>query len=370
MTWFARPLEDLDLSKITRIIPQVSSEKIKNKDSESNECSINIKDIPQVANDSATAFANGDYEKAQSILITHLNEAHGNTSKLVWHLLFDLYQVRKNKNQFEKLAFLFAKKFDVSPPSWVDLSIENESLFSGRNIMILEGDLDKSIYEKSKDFLRVAKRQKNCKFECSKVDISSSTEDGLKIWLETMRSARSLKVNSVLMGETGIMENLKKLISEDETKENQIFWLLLLELMQWRGKESEFEELAFLFAKEFNISPPGYEKTEAMSLFKAENKATLRKIATPPSILTAGVMNDWIKVLSIWIKNNPEKQADINFQNVERMSFDATNILSQWSDNNPTMVTNIRIIQPNQLILILMVMMGITNSIKIVNKKI
>jgi hypothetical protein len=327
--------------------------------------------LTSVSENAAMAFANGQYEQAQSILTQHLTETRGDTEKIIWYLLLDLYQIQRNKMQFEKLAELFAKKFGVSPPSWADPVTQNESFFSGRNVMVLEGDLDKGIADKAKDFLRVTKDQKTCKFECSRVDLKASTNEGLNIWLETMRKVRKMKAKAVLMGETGIIDTLKALIQKEETQSTQMFWLILLELLQWRGKEEEFEDLAFQFATLFDVSPPGFDADGVMKQDLAIEAAeeTIKTAPVPPAVLTEGAMDDWLDKLTEWMAENVEKQAELPFQHVERVSFEAAGSWASWSHKDVVRARRVRIVQPNHWVLVLMNMVNLMALIKAVSKK-
>ena len=327
--------------------------------------------LTSVSENAAMAFSNGQYEQAQSVLTQHLTETRGETEKIIWYLLLDLYQIQRNKTQFEKLAELFAKKFGVSPPSWADQSAQNEVFFSGRNVMVLEGDLDQSITDKSKDFLRVSKAQKTCKFECSRVDLRKSTHEGLNIWLETMRKVRKMKVKAILMGETGIIDTLRTLLQDEGTAGQQIFWLLLLELLQWRGKEEEFEELAFQFATAFDVSPPGFDPEGVMKqdLANEQVEEAVKTAPLPPALLTDGAINEWLDKLSEWMSENPEKHAELPFQHVERLSFEAAGSWSSWAHKDLARARRLRIVQPNHWILVLMNMVNLLSTIKAVGKK-
>ena len=318
-------------------------------------------------------FANGQYDQAQSTLTQHLNETRGDTEKLIWYLLLDLYQVQKNKAQFEKLAELFAKKFGVSPPSWGEASTSIESQFSGRNVMILDGALDAGIEDKAKDFLRVTKEQKVCKIECSRVVLSQSTNEGLKLWLETMWRVRKLKAKATLMGEMGVIESLKEIVNEAKATRDaskQTHWLLLLELWQWQGKEAEFEDLAFEFAVSYDLSPPGFDANGVMKADEESAKDNKKYPPRPPVIMTEGATNEWLDKLTKWFEFAPDGQVEIPFSQVERLSFEAAGSWSSWVHKDLVRAKRLRIGQPNHWVLVLMGMVNLLTHVKAVSRKI
>lgn len=328
--------------------------------------------LNSVSENAAMFFANGQYDQAQSTLTQHLNETRGDTEKLIWYLLLDLYQVQRNKAQFEKLAELFAKKFSVSPPSWGDAVTSTETQFSGRNVMVLDGALDKDIEDKAKDFLRVTKEQKVCKIECSRVSLAQSTEEGLKIWLEAMYRVRKVKAKATLMGESGVIESLKEIVELAKTSrsvDKQVYWLLLLELWQWQGKEAEFEDSAFEFAVAYDLSPPGFDVAGVMK-GETDVKEVKKTPPSPPLIMTEGATNEWLDKLTKWLEDNDDGQyAEIKFSHVERLAFEAAGVWSSWAHKDLQRAKRLRLGQPNHWILVLMNMVNLSTHIKAVSRK-
>lgn len=332
-----------------------------------------IEEDKSTVSETATMFfSNGQYDQAQSVLTQHLNETRGDTEKNIWYLLLDLYQIQKNKKQFEKLAELFAKKFNVSPPSWGLMNINQETQFSGRNVIVLDGELDEGIEDKAKDFLKVSKEQKLCKIECSRVNLEKSTVAGLQIWLDTMIRVRKMKIKTTLMGEMGVIDSLKKIVDESRKSQDaskQIYWLLLFELWQWQGREDEFENVALDFAMLYNVSPPGFDISGVVRVEEEKNEEFKKMAPLPPSIMTEGATNEWLDKLSKWMEDNKDMNAEIPFNGVERMTYDAAGAWSSWTHKDLVRVKRIRLVQPNHWILTLMNMVGLLSHIKAVNKK-
>jgi ABC-type transporter Mla MlaB component len=329
--------------------------------------------LTSIGETAAMAFANGNYDQAQSVLTQHLNETRGNTEKTIWHLLIDLYQIQRNKGQFDKLADLYAKKFSTSPPSWKELELEQKSFYSGRNVIVLEGGLDVEISDKVKDFLKVTKSLKTCKIECSRVDIEKSDPTGLMLWLDAMRQVRRFGAKAVLMGETSIMPHLARQV--EESRENfgehtQVYWLLLLELLQWQGKEAEFEDLAFDFASSYDVSPPGYDASGNMQKDgQAEKRLGADGPPQPPALLTEGALHTWLDGVEKWAKDKDAAMLEFSFSNVERITFEAVGAWSSWAHQHAPLARRMRINQPNHWVLVIMNMVNLLQTIKATNRQ-
>jgi ABC-type transporter Mla MlaB component len=328
--------------------------------------------LTSIAETAGMAFAGGNYDEAQAILTQHLNETKGATEKIIWHLLIDLYQIQKSKPQFEKVADFYAKKFNTSPPSWKETEDENKNVFSGRNVMVLDGILRQEIEDKVKDFLKITKTQKVCKIECSRVDIERSEIVGLTLWLETMRQVRKFQAQATLMGETGIVAQLTQKIDavrDGASQMDQIYWLLKLELLQWQGKEAEFEDLAFEFASTYDVSPPGYDASGVMQIEAGISDAhDARLPPKAPAILTEGALNTWMDAIDKWAANNEEGAIEVHFGHVERISFEAVGFWSSWAHQNQKTAKRLRVIQANNWVVVLMNMVNLLQTIKVINK--
>ena len=65
-------------------------------------------------------YAAGHTEAAVSLLKDEIKDAHGRNNKQAWLMLFDLYQIAQNRQEFDALSMLYTVKFEQSSPAWND----------------------------------------------------------------------------------------------------------------------------------------------------------------------------------------------------------------------------------------------------------
>lgn len=301
-----------------------------------------------------------NYDKNIEILREYLNELKGNTNPFIWYLLFDLYQIKVDRQSFDKLADMFVRKFLSSPPSWESRKI-NDIYSSGRNVLILDGALDNQILEKSKDFIRYSRDVGSCKIECGKLEIWSSTKEGLFILLNTMQKLRKNKIKTLILGDAGVTGDLMDFIKLNK-QVDQIYWLLLLELLQWDGKEEEFNSYAFEYASLFDVSPPGYEIREQYTI-KEEDILP----QTPSTIEDIEDFNIWFTKLKFYVKQKKPNLVEINLEHTEFINKEALDLFV--SSLNNISGYNISLKEPNAWILFYLLKSSLFNDIKIISKK-
>ena len=321
----------------------------------------------KVADDAVLLFAQGKAEEAKTLLTQHLTEKRGDTDQLVWMLVLDMYQMQRNKAQFEKVAEMFAKKFGVSPPSYETAPKEEAAFFSGRNVMILDGGLTGEIADKAKDFLKSSREKKTCRLDCGRVNLEESQEAGLRLWLDTMKKLRQYKVQAVLMGDSAILEQLYKKI---EATDEQIMWLLLFELLQWSGKETVFEDFAYRFAVKFDLSPPGFDPEGCM-----KTPATSRQMKTavdvpkPSDVLTEAQMNDWLDKVDRLLQEQDGVILESDWSHVERVTFEAAGNFSAWATRKKQEAKRLKISGANQWALAILNMVNALEKVRIGKRK-
>lgn len=327
-----------------------------------------------VAENAALAYANGKTEDALVILTDHLNETKGDTKKIIWFLLLDLYQIQKKRTQFEKTAEMFARRFGASPPSWSDELSNRNQYFSGRNVIIFDGALEADMQEKVDDFLKISRDLKQCRLDCGRVNLEESSNEGLKIWHHTMEQVRESSIKAVLMGDIGIVEQLKELIQKEDLdpERKRLFWLILLELFQWEGQEENFEELGFEYAMFYDISPPGWDMNGVMKTEDTEFDVTGQKIPKPevPDEITESTMQTLLENIKLWLLQQSAGVAyEANFQFVTRITFEAAGYLSEWANKNSDLLPRIVVKHPNHWVLLLFFMTNLLDKLNIEYKK-
>src|SRR6185369_9926995 len=73
--------------------------------------------LPQEA---AVLYAGNFTEACTKLLRAEIKDAKGAANKQAWLMLFDVYQIVSNRQEFDALSMLFSVKFEQSPPAWMD----------------------------------------------------------------------------------------------------------------------------------------------------------------------------------------------------------------------------------------------------------
>ena len=339
---------------------------------------ISIGALDSLAEEIATLYAEGETQRAIEIISKHINANKGRVDKRFWFMLMDIHQATNNKEGFEKAAILFANTFGTSPPSWSENTKDEKQVVAGKNIIILDGPISITLNDKLKEFVKAAKVEKYCRIDVSKTKLEISELAGLDLLLRTMGELRKFRVLSVLMGENHLTQFTKQYVNPN--KENKslnqaffdnesLFWLLQLEILQWKGRSEEFETMALDYAMKFEMSPPGWDEKGVM---KVEEKA--RSIDTShqvgPVIEKIINSNNVDKLCEILTEEIEKKEKpEISFKEVERVDFAAAGAitfhLQEMQQKSPN---KILFKDLNECILVLLEMVGATEFIEVAKK--
>lgn len=226
-----------------------------------------------LAEEASACFAGGEDDQAIALLMNHLKE-YGKTSSShrPWHLLMDIYQARGDRASFEKLAALFANRFEISPPSWRPIRLSPApATVMGRNVLVVMGPPSSVGADKRRDFLAASREQGFCRLDLSRLELprdpgAFETEVGILLSLFDRMTRLRLKV--MLMGDGQLMQGLREGVESARWEEGPLraAWTLLLALLQWRGLKAEFDQRAMTFADRFDRFPPGYEDDAVLAL--------------------------------------------------------------------------------------------------------
>lgn len=222
--------------------------------------------------EAAAAHSSGESRVAINNLIHRVNATGGRCDVRIWLMILDLYKVQGSQAPYEKLASHFSDIFKFSAPAWeVFEDPEKPKAFSAswRNALIIEGSANSLNEEKIRDFLHASKEQKSSRLDLSRMRFSEKESERVKEILaitSIMQRLRRHGCSTLLMGEADMVEMLKTRAKTGDAKfETEIpYWTLLFEVLQWRGREEEFDDLAMEFADKFEHCHVGYDPDGAI----------------------------------------------------------------------------------------------------------
>jgi hypothetical protein len=316
-----------------------------------------------LAEEAAARFADQEDDEAISLLMGHLKE-HGKNSlsHRPWQMLMDIYQARKEQASFEKLASMFAGRFNTSPPSWRRPKAVShppqQSL--GRNVLIISGQPSKISPDKRRDFLAAARAQGFCRLDISRMELTEASDfigeaQALSGLLDRMTRLR-LKV--MLMGDGQLIQILRQSIDAQKGEEAALrqSWLLLLVFLQWRGNQDEFELRAMAFADRFDLSPPGYEADAVLALDSPDKEDSVEE-----EILDEAGMQARCASLAAQYQKNGSTFLD--FEKVFRVTYPAAMALSAFLVSAGFDSRRMEIRRPSEMLVALFDSTGVSSQV-------
>lgn len=322
-------------------------------------------------------YSNGQHTLAIEKLRNHLNENKGNVGKEYWYMLMDIYQSIGERAGFERTASSFSSFFSTSPPSWyVNEQETKPNIFAGKNILIIDKTLN-DMEQKFKEFLKASKIEGFSRININQCDFENSNLDGFQKFYNTLLKINKMNISSVLMGENKLLNFCKKIINEETdsindelVKNSNLFWLLYLEILQWKGEEEEFENIAIEYAEKFNISPPGWESSKVMKI-ESGNDMVVQDLFSLEKTLTRNnvkvIFDDLESQLSQY------SQRELDFSKVEKIEYagviEFSQFLQNFYQNEDNKDKEIIIKFPNQMIETIFELTSITEFVNIIPKK-
>lgn len=303
---------------------------------------MNQKNIDQnIRHEAALLYANGDSRGAVALLTKRINVSNGYCDTRIWLMLLEVYQILGQQEAYEKIAVHFSNRFNFSPPAWDNGAVLKNEKSAGqwRNALVVEGAPSQINDDKRRDFLRASKELGSSRLDLSRMKINddpSKTQQELARLLEIMERLRKIKVPTLFMGETEILrfleEKTEQLKNTPPHNEEQVYWNVLFEILQWRGEENKHDKLLLDFMDTYQFCPVSFDPNECIALaprVEEEYKIIGEEFALPE--VTGQVHDLFDFIQQQWDKNMP---AEILMTHVKRISADAARELALFLQNH------------------------------------
>jgi ABC-type transporter Mla MlaB component len=325
----------------------------------------------------ATIYAEGETGVAIDRLKEHINEKRGVVEPRIWYMLMDAYQITNNQMAFEKAAVAFSNLFEQSPPSWgTSNGTGKKGVLAGKNIMILEPHFKQEYTERFKDFLKSAKEESFCRINVSQCKFEQSDFSALLQFHKLLIDLRKAKVMGILMGDNNIINFCKIYINpnvtnrtlKDEFVQNEsFFWLLYLELLQWKGKHEEFDNVAIQYAMKFEISPPDWDDNGVMTFDKNEEENNESSYSVIDRVINSNNIQNLLDVIKADFSKGDKSELELS--QVDRIDFASAGAISHfiqelWTEPEHRQ-KEVIFKYPNEMILTLLEMVGVTEFVTI-----
>lgn len=314
-----------------------------------------------VREEAAALYAAGRAQDAAKVLTRFMQDSRGQVDRRLWYMLFDLYQATDQHLAFERLALLFAKAFNASPPAWEQWGDGQESML-GRNVLVVDGSPLAMNADRVSEFVAAARQASGARLDLSRtiLDDGSDAADSMDRLRSLMARLRRHRVRTILMGETRLGEELRQWIGQD-LPQSKSAWLLLFEILQWRAEEHQFDTLALQFAARFEQSPPGYEPDGAVAVEPQEEHA-LSPEASSSSLLIAPSRLDEVLVEGFLTQVDERLRlfgaCRIDFSRTRQLSFAAATGMASFFSALGIQPGRIVAVKPTELVLAILEMSG------------
>jgi len=283
------------------------------------------------AQEAAVLYSANHADAAAGLLNAEIKDAVGRNNKQAWLMLFDLYQVSRNRQEFESLSMLFTVKFEQSPPMWVD-DIEssdprrNNQSRERKDFFALKPTPGGEVLAEIDKFLAFAESQGTARLDVSKV-LSLTGEEALR-FASVLGQLRKKQLPMWFNNLEGLEKVLRSALNERTPEEQKPYWLLLFELLILQGRMNDFEELGLEFAVAFEMSPPSWEVyvNKVAEAAKASAPAAVARPAAEPGFALKGVLSSssaaQLAELNAFAASQPEVAVDMS--KVLRIDFPFT----------------------------------------------
>ena len=236
-----------------------------------------------VVEESAILYANGQGAIAGQMLSDALAEAAAAGSgqrqdRTVWWLLFDLYQLEGQQQQFDSLSIDYASIFEVSPPAWRGPGDTGARPAAGHRppasapaasdyaaaAPAYSGVTPTHVFPAALDAASaavLAELQEQAKDAPLRLDFSrvnAVDAAGAELLLAALRQLQKQGRELIVVAAAELAALLQSGIEVGRRGDGEAPWLLLLELLQLLHREKDFEESSMDYCITFEVSPPPY----------------------------------------------------------------------------------------------------------------
>ncbi|MBM3117319.1 STAS domain-containing protein [Jeongeupia naejangsanensis] len=317
--------------------------------------------------------ANGQIALATKALTSHLPTISGQRRTESWLMLFELYQQAGDRKAFDDLALAYVLEFEISPPLWRGVPVQESAPAQGGSYVALPAQLNANSFERELDRLIDACKPGNT----VRLDFSKVTEidpfaaaELLSLWPRTRKQGAILQVlgaSEIVALLSGKIETGRRLPAEAP------FWLLLIELMQATGDAERFDEVAIDYAITFEVSPPSWDDKLVPKQPVAKAPAVPAAQAPTPSptspdrLIISGVLVDGAPQAMAQMRDFIRQHGKpvLDFSAVTRVDFETGGQLLNLTMETLARGQTVTYSRVNELVLGLMRLMGIADLVSV-----
>lgn len=312
-------------------------------------------DIEQVV----VIYANGQDAAARSLVESLLHAYPQAEARRFWLLLFDLLQAAGDRQAFDRRCAEYAQLYEMSPPTWRDMTDAPPVAVVSDRIFQLHGVLTVDDTAQHEELKRFISKDGNLLLDFSRLvgcddEVAGRLADTL---IAARRANRSLDVAGaeVFLGRLGT-----RLVVGDAQHEPA--WRLLLELLQRTATQAQFEERAVDYAVTFELSPPSWE-----TVIRRDVQEALPTLPDDAFYLSGDIRSQRFEALLPILEG--AAQPIIDFSAVRRLDFYSAGQLVNRLAPFKAAGKEILVRSPSHLVAELMAVVGLNKQARIVVPK-
>lgn len=231
---------------------------------------INTSGAGSVIDETAILFSNGQIEEAEAVLRAGLrgNEL-GTSTRMAWHMLFELVNQRGDKAAFEQLTMDYVLRFEHSPPAWVDYASAPAprpapatapaapTATQGPPSVRLPEAVDARIVTHLEQLRNLTAAHAAVQLDVS--DVKAIDLAGADLLLRVLAAFKRSQRELTVAGAASLVQVLSQSVESGRRDPSDALWMLQLELLRILGLQEEFEDTAIQYCITFELSPPSWE---------------------------------------------------------------------------------------------------------------
>jgi len=300
---------------------------------------INTSGGSSVIDETAILFSNGQADAAENVLRAGLRRDDlGHSTRMAWHMLFELVNQRGDRDAFEKLTMDYALRFEDSPPAWIEYDdtvaprtvtgVAPQPAAKGWPGVRLPESVDAGIVSHLEQLRALTAAHAEVQLDVSdarRIDIA-----GASLLLRVVNAFRRSHRELTLVGAAHFAGVLSQMVESGRRDPSDALWMLLLEVLRMLDRQDEFEEAAIQFCITFEVSPPSWERPPAnLKVAPASSAPAAGAVAAATPMELRGTVDGegepHFSRLVAAAKNQPEVVIDCG--RLRRLTFSAASAL-------------------------------------------
>ncbi|MFN3566523.1 MAG: STAS domain-containing protein [Burkholderiaceae bacterium] len=243
-----------------------------------------------VIDETAILFANGQIEEAEANLRAAIAaDDLGHARQMAWLMLFELIIQRGDRAAFEQLTIEYARRFESSPPAWVDYAaaqaprpgVGAAPTAAGVATVRLPTVVDANVVKPLESLKQLAASHPTLTLDASAV--RSVDPVGAELLLRVFNAFKRASHELIVQGAEQLINPLRAAIEPGRRDASDAGWMLLLEVFRLLGRQDDFDETGIQYCITFEVSPPSWEPAPPNMKTRA---------AAPGAAATAAVASD------------------------------------------------------------------------------